>query len=47
VPSRVEYTLTDLGRSLTEPIALIGDWAEVNVHRITAAQQADDAAHAS
>jgi DNA-binding HxlR family transcriptional regulator len=47
VPPRVEYTRTDLGRSLIEPIALIGDWAEVNVHRITAAQQAYDAAHAS
>jgi DNA-binding HxlR family transcriptional regulator len=47
VPPRVEYTLTDLGRSLIEPIALIGDWAEINVHRITAAQRAYDAAHAS
>lgn len=43
VPPRVEYALTDLGRSLTEPIAVIGDWAEVNVARITAAQDAYDA----
>jgi DNA-binding HxlR family transcriptional regulator len=43
VPPRVEYTLTDLGRSLIEPIAVIGDWAEVHVHRITAAQAAYDA----
>jgi DNA-binding HxlR family transcriptional regulator len=44
VPPRVEYTLTDLGQSLIESIAVIGDWAEVHVHRITAAQAAYDAA---
>jgi DNA-binding HxlR family transcriptional regulator len=43
VPPRVEYALTDLGHSLIEPIAAIGDWAEVNVDRITAAQAAYDA----
>ena len=43
VPPRVEYTLTDLGRSLIEPIAVIGDWAEVHVRRITAAQAEYDA----
>ena len=42
VPPRVEYTLTDLGYSLIEPISVIGDWAEVHVHRITAAQAAYD-----
>jgi DNA-binding HxlR family transcriptional regulator len=47
VPPRVEYSLTDLGRSLIEPIAMIGDWAEVHVHRITAAQRAYDAARES
>jgi DNA-binding HxlR family transcriptional regulator len=45
VPPRVEYALTDLGRSLTGPIAVIGEWAEVNVGRITAAQDAYDTAH--
>jgi DNA-binding HxlR family transcriptional regulator len=44
VPPRVEYTLTDLGHSLIEPIAVIGDWAEVHVHQITAAQAVYDAA---
>ncbi len=45
VPPRVEYTLTDLGSSLTQPIAAIGDWAERNVHKIIAAQQTYDADH--
>ena len=43
VPPRVEYALTDLGHSLIEPIAVISDWAEVHVHRISAAQAAYDA----
>lgn len=43
VPPRVEYSLTDLGRSLIEPISIISDWAEVHVSRITAAQDAYDA----
>jgi DNA-binding HxlR family transcriptional regulator len=42
VPPRVEYALTDLGGSLIEPIAVIADWAEVNVEGITAAQDAYD-----
>jgi DNA-binding HxlR family transcriptional regulator len=44
VPPRVEYTLTDLGRSLTEPISVIGDWAETHLDQITAAQNAYDSA---
>lgn len=44
VPPRVEYTLTDLGHSLIDPIAAVADWAEVHVHRITSAQAAYDAA---
>ena len=46
VPPRVQYSLTDLGRSLVEPISIISDWAEVHVSRITAAQDAYDAKHA-
>ena len=45
VPPRVEYTLTELGRSLTEPISVIGDWAETHLGQITAAQDAYDEAH--
>ncbi|MFE4758587.1 winged helix-turn-helix transcriptional regulator [Streptomyces mirabilis] len=27
-PPRVEYSLTDLGQTLTEPIAALTDWAK-------------------
>jgi DNA-binding HxlR family transcriptional regulator len=43
VPPRVNYALTDLGQSLIEPIIVLGDWAEINVDRIVAAQEAYDA----
>jgi DNA-binding HxlR family transcriptional regulator len=43
VPPRVEYALTDLGQSLIEPIAVLGNWAEINVGQITDAQEAYDA----
>lgn len=33
-PPRVHYRLTDLGDSLTEPIAALRDWAELNMARI-------------
>ena len=45
VPPRVEYTLTELGRSLTEPIAVIADWAETHLDQITAAQDVYDDRH--
>ncbi len=31
VPPRVEYALTDLGRSLREPLRVVQDWAERHV----------------
>ena len=43
VPPRVEYTLTDLGHSLTGPIAVLGDWAETHLAEVSAAQQRYDA----
>ena len=46
VPPRVEYSLTELGRSLVGPISAVSDWAETHVDRITAAQAAYDAAAA-
>ena len=42
VPPRVEYTLTDLGHSLTGPIAVLGDWAETHLVEVSAAQQKYD-----
>ena len=46
IPPRVDYALTDLGQSLIEPIVVLGDWAEINVNRIAAAQAAyDDRQH--
>jgi DNA-binding HxlR family transcriptional regulator len=34
------YELTDLGRSLEEPLAAIGRWVEVNWDQVRAAQRA-------
>jgi DNA-binding HxlR family transcriptional regulator len=38
VPPRVEYRLTELGKSLREPLAAVQDWAERNVSRVLAAR---------
>src|SRR5919107_4060240 len=38
VPPRVDYEITDLGRSLTGPLAVLTDWAESNVGAILAAR---------
>jgi DNA-binding HxlR family transcriptional regulator len=43
VPPRVTYALTGLGQSLIDPIIVLGDWAEINVDQIVAAQAAYDA----
>ncbi|MEO6884798.1 MAG: helix-turn-helix domain-containing protein, partial [Jatrophihabitantaceae bacterium] len=43
VPPRVEYTLTDLGRSLQEPIAAVQIWTERNVSAVLAARERADA----
>ncbi len=42
-PPKVHYRLTELGRSLTEPIAALREWAERHMARIDAAGQAWDA----
>lgn len=44
VPPRVDYELTDLGRSLTAPIATLTDWAETHVAQILAARERHEAA---
>ncbi|MGW6426305.1 winged helix-turn-helix transcriptional regulator [Nocardia sp. NPDC055053] len=39
VPPRVEYTLTDLGHSLCEPIAALREWVETNINHIEKARR--------
>ncbi|MDI6103650.1 helix-turn-helix domain-containing protein [Actinoplanes sp. NEAU-A12] len=38
-PERVEYTVTDLGRSLLPLVVAVGEWAIENAPRIEAARQ--------
>ncbi|MGV4980910.1 winged helix-turn-helix transcriptional regulator [Streptomyces sp. NRAIS4] len=38
VPPKVEYRLTDLGRTLQEPLAAIRDWAERHINAVEAAR---------
>ncbi|MDN5724393.1 MAG: helix-turn-helix transcriptional regulator [Propionibacteriales bacterium] len=42
VPVRVDYALTDLGRSLLEPIRHVKAWAEHNMPAVDAAREAYD-----
>ena len=42
-PPRVEYALTDLGRSLRGPVEALGQWAIANEARIAEAQARFDA----
>ncbi len=44
VPPRVEYDLTDLGRTLMDPIRLLTTWAEDNGEAVLAAQENAQAA---
>jgi DNA-binding HxlR family transcriptional regulator len=45
IPPRVDYELTDLGRSLLQPISAIAQWALDNVEAIHEAQASYDAEH--
>ena len=42
IPPKVEYALTDLGRSLCGHVVAIGQWAEANYDAIQNARQAFD-----
>jgi DNA-binding HxlR family transcriptional regulator len=44
IPPRVDYAVTELGRSLQEPVIALGRWALENQGRIEGARQAFDAA---
>jgi DNA-binding HxlR family transcriptional regulator len=43
IPPRVDYELTDLGRSLLKPVNALGEWAIANRTTVDAARQAFDA----
>lgn len=44
VPLRVDYELTTLGRSLTEPLAMLARWASIRREEIETAQAEYDSA---
>ncbi|MFU4219458.1 winged helix-turn-helix transcriptional regulator [[Pseudomonas] boreopolis] len=46
MPPHVEYELTPLGRSLTEPVIALGTWASNHIADIDAAREAFDAREA-
>src|SRR6202789_4368937 len=46
VPPRVDYELTDLGRSLWKPVEALGSWAHANQTEIAATRQVFDARNA-
>jgi DNA-binding HxlR family transcriptional regulator len=43
IPPRVEYELTDLGRTLRKPIQALGKWAQENRERIQQSRNRYDA----
>ena len=43
MPPHVEYDLTPLGHSLTEPVIALGTWASVHIADIDSAREAFDA----
>ena len=45
IPPRVDYELTELGRSLREPVIALGQWAIEHIACIRAAQGKYDEAH--
>ena len=42
IPPRVEYELTDLGRTLHEPLAALGRWAETHIEDVLQARETYD-----
>lgn len=45
IPPRVEYELTDLGRSLMVPVDALRLWSEANSGQIIAAREAAERSH--
>ncbi|WP_346267953.1 MULTISPECIES: winged helix-turn-helix transcriptional regulator [unclassified Streptomyces] len=44
VPPRVEYEISELGRSLSPLFATLNDWSQANLARVEKAREAYDAA---
>ncbi|MBO9575200.1 MAG: helix-turn-helix transcriptional regulator [Sphingobium sp.] len=44
IPPRVDYALTDLGRSLRVPVIALGQWVQANLDEIDSAREAFDKA---
>ena len=42
VPPRVDYRLTDLGRSLSEAVRALDDWVEANITQVIEARKSFD-----
>jgi DNA-binding HxlR family transcriptional regulator len=42
IPPRVDYELTDLGRSLLQPVGALGDWARAHGAAVEAARERFD-----
>lgn len=45
IPPRVDYDLTELGRSLEKPVAALAEWSKENIGAVYAAQELYDAEH--
>jgi len=45
IPPRVEYQLTELGRTLTGPLDTLWNWAAEHMHSVNEARAAYDQAH--
>jgi DNA-binding HxlR family transcriptional regulator len=39
IPPRVDYALTEMGQELQGPLAVIGNWAHANRHRVEEARE--------
>jgi len=42
IPPRVDYELTELGHSLSQPVFALGSWAQAHLDEIDAARNAFD-----
>jgi DNA-binding HxlR family transcriptional regulator len=47
IPPRVEYQLTELGRTLTEPLDALWNWAAEHMHSVSEARANYDRTHAA